>query len=108
MAMLLLNDVFARTWGERAGGVPEQEYWTEVIESVRAAHPDFVFAAEAYWDMEWDLQQLGFDYCYDKRLYDRLIHDGPDAIRGHLHADLDYQRAPGALSREPRRAPRRH
>ena len=72
--------------------MPEQEYWTEVIGSVRAVHPDFVFAAEAYWDLEWDLQQLGFDYCYDKRLYDRLIHDGPDAIRGHLHADLDYQR----------------
>ena len=92
MAMLLLNEVFARTWGGRAGPVPEQEYWTEVIGSVRAAHPDFVFAAEAYWDMEWNLQQLGFDYCYDKRLYDRLIHDGPDAIRGHLHADVDYQR----------------
>ena len=72
--------------------MPEQEYWTEVIGAVRADHPDFVFAAEAYWDLEWDLQQLGFDYCYDKRLYDRLIHDGPDAIRGHLHADLDYQR----------------
>jgi hypothetical protein len=92
MAMLLLNDIFARTWGERAGSVPAQEYWTEVIGAVRGVHPDFVFAAEAYWDMEWDLQQLGFDYCYDKRLYDRLIHDGPDAIRGHLSAGLDYQR----------------
>ncbi len=92
MAMLLLNDVFASTWGERAGSVPDREYWTEVIGSVRAVHPDFVFAAEAYWDLEWDLQQLGFDYCYDKRLYDRLIHDGPDAIRGHLNADVDYQR----------------
>ncbi len=92
MAMLLLNDVFAGTWGERAGSVPEQEYWTDVIGSVRAVHPDFVFAAEAYWDLEWNLQQLGFDYCYDKRLYDRLIHAGPDGIRGHLHADLDYQR----------------
>ena len=69
--------------------------------------PDFVFAAEAYWDLEWDLQQLGFDYCYDKRLYDRLIHDGPDAVRGHLHADLDYQRRLRALPREPRRAARR-
>jgi hypothetical protein len=28
--------------------------------------------AEVYWDMEWTLQQQGFDYCYDKRLYDRL------------------------------------
>ncbi len=92
MAMLLLNDVFARTWGGRVGSAPEQEYWTEVIRSVRARHPDFVFAAEAYWDLEWELQQLGFDYCYDKRLYDRLIHEPPDAIRQHLQADLEYQR----------------
>ncbi len=92
MAMLLLNEVFARTWGERVGCAPEQEYWTEMIRSVRARHPDFVFAAEAYWGLEWELQQLGFDYCYDKRLYDRLIHESCDAIREHLRADLDYQR----------------
>jgi hypothetical protein len=90
MAMLLLNDVFARTWGERAGSPPDEEYWIEIISSTRSAHPEFVFAAEAYWDLEWDLVQLGFDYCYDKRLYDRLIHDGPEAIRGHLRADHDY------------------
>ena len=23
--------------------------------------------------MEWDLQQQGFDFCYDKRLYDRIM-----------------------------------
>jgi glycosidase len=92
MAMLMMNDVFARTWGERAGARPEREYWTETINAVRAAHPDFIFAAEAYWDLEWDLVQLGFDYCYDKRLYDRLVHDSPEAIRGHLHADHEYQR----------------
>ena len=63
-----------------------------MIGSVRERHPDFVFAAEAYWDLEWDLQQLGFDYCYDKRLYDRLIHEGPAAVRGHLQAGLDFQR----------------
>ena len=93
MAMLMLNDVFAAHVG-RPGRRRRRttEYWTEVIGAVRAVHPDFVFAAEAYWDLEWELQQLGFDYCYDKRLYDRLIHDGPDAMRGHLDADLDYQR----------------
>ena len=90
MAMLLMNDVFARTWGERVGAPPGQEYWTEIINAVRAAHPDFLFAAEAYWDLEWDLVQLGFDYCYDKRLYDRLVHDEPETIRRHLHADHDY------------------
>ena len=25
--------------------------------------------AEVYWDLEWTLQQQGFDYAYDKRLY---------------------------------------
>jgi Alpha amylase, catalytic domain len=91
MAMLLLNDIFLRTWGDRPGPAPEQEYWAEVIGAVQAVHPQMLFAAEAYWDLEWQLQQLGFDYCYDKRLYDRLLHEGPDSVRGHLHAGLDYQ-----------------
>ncbi len=92
MAMLMLNDVFARTWGDRAGAAPEDEYWSDVIGAVRAAHPDFVFVAEAYWDLEWQLQQLGFDFCYDKRLYDRLLHEDASSVRGHLRAGLDYQR----------------
>ena len=36
--------------------------------------PGFLFIAETYWDLEWALQQQGFDFCYDKRLYDRLEH----------------------------------
>ena len=92
MAMLLLNGVFSATWGTRAGDPPEQEYWTEVMRSVRAVHPDLLFVAEAYWDLEWELQQLGFDHCYDKRLYDRLLHEGPESVRGHLRADIGYQR----------------
>jgi hypothetical protein len=91
MAMLMLNEVFARTWGDRVGPPPEREYWTEMIEAVRAVRPDFLFAAEAYWDLEWNLQQLGFDHCYDKRLYDRLVHEGAVGVRGHLDAELDYQ-----------------
>ena len=91
MAMLLLNAIFERTWGQRAGRRPETEYWTEAIATVRESHPDFLFIAEAYWDLEWELQQLGFDYCYDKRLYDRLEHGDPESVRLHLSADPAYQ-----------------
>ncbi len=91
MAMLMINHVFAQTWGRLVGGPPATEYWRDVIGAVRTVDPDFLFVAEAYWDMEWDLQQLGFDHCYDKRLYDRMLHEGAESVRGHLHADLDYQ-----------------
>jgi hypothetical protein len=91
MAMLMLNSVFERTWGERAGTKPQTDYWREVIPAVRAEHPDFKLIAEAYWDLEWELQQQGFDYCYDKRLYDRLEHGEIEAARLHLCADLAYQ-----------------
>jgi len=91
MAMLLLNAIFERTWSKRVGQHPDTEYWTELISTVRKSHPDFLFVAEAYWDTEWQLQQLGFDYCYDKRLYDRLEHGDAESVRLHLSADPTYQ-----------------
>jgi hypothetical protein len=91
MAMLFLNNIFAQTWGNRLGASPAAEYWSEVIGAVKAIYPGFIFMAEAYWDKEWELQQLGFDYCYDKRLYDRLAHESAQAVQGHLRASLDYQ-----------------
>lgn len=92
MAMLLLNDVFARTWGTWAGDPPEEELWPAVLAVVRSHHPHLLFIAEAYWDLEWQLQQQGFDYCYDKRLYDRLVHGNASSVRAHLLADQQYQR----------------
>ena len=47
--------------------------------------------AEVYWDLEWTLQQQGFDYTYDKRLYDRLREGHARPVREHFHAGLDYQ-----------------
>ncbi len=41
--------------------------------------------------MEWELQQQGFDFCYDKKLYDRLVHDSAETVRLHLCGDLAYQ-----------------
>ena len=96
MAMLLLPDVIARTWGERSrpeGVSPvDTSFWPEAIAAVKARHPEFIFMAEVYWDLEWTLQQQGFDYTYDKRLYDRLHQQDSEAVRGHLLADAEYQR----------------
>jgi hypothetical protein len=84
--MLVLPEVFQRTWG-----VDPEPFWPKATAAVRGAHPAFTFLAEVYWDLEWTLQQQGFDYCYDKRLYDRLQSDDVRSIREHLHAGLDYQ-----------------
>lgn len=92
MAMLLMNDIFGKTWGDRAGTTPAEDFWPYVIPRVRARHPGLLFVAEAYWDLEGALQQQGFDHCYDKRLYDRLLHDSADTVRAHLGADPSFQR----------------
>jgi hypothetical protein len=91
MAMLMTNDVFGKTWNGRAGQWPDEEFWPAVFAQLRPRHPETVLIAEAYWDMEWTLQQQGFGFCYDKRLYDRIVERDPSAVRGHLHAGLDYQ-----------------
>ena len=86
MAMLVLPEAFRRSWG-----LTPAPFWPTAIAAVRQAHPGFTFLAEAYWDLEWELQQQGFAYCYDKRLYDRLRNADAGAIRAHLAAGLDYQ-----------------
>lgn len=87
MAMLILPEVFRQTWGRDM-----EPFWPAAIAAIREEHPDFVFMAEAYWDLEWTLQQQGFDYTYDKRLYDRLRGSGARPVRDHLRADPNYQR----------------
>jgi hypothetical protein len=86
MAMLILPEVFRRTWS-----IESQPFWPRAISRVREDLPDFVFLAEVYWDLEWTLQQQGFDYCYDKRLYDRLREGNARSVRNHLSANLDFQ-----------------
>jgi hypothetical protein len=77
--------------GERGGPRPAWEHWPELIGEVKKQCARVRFIAEAYWDIEWELQQQGFDYCYDKRLYDRLEHDTGESVRLHLCADFGYQ-----------------
>lgn len=87
MAMLILPEVFERTWGLRA-----EPFWPNAILSARSYKPKFLFMAEVYWDLEWTLQQQGFDYTYDKRLYDRLRDGRAQPVRDHFRASIQFQR----------------
>ena len=86
MAMLVLNDVFQKTWKDFpvTEAPPGTEFWADAIAAVRQAHPDFLFLAEVYWGLETRLRALGFDYTYDKVLYDRLVSWEPGAVQRHL------------------------
>jgi hypothetical protein len=86
MAMLVVPEVFERTWD-----IHSYHFWPWATETIHTEFPGFLFLAEVYWDMEWTLQQQGFDYTYDKRLYDRLVLGLARPVREHLQAGLDYQ-----------------
>jgi hypothetical protein len=91
MAMLLVHDVFLRTWG---GAFDEAgvEFWRDAIAHVKRRHPDFLTMAEVYWGLEGTLQGQGFDYTYDKTLYDCLVVGDAARVRAHLAGDPAYQR----------------
>lgn len=88
MAMLVLNDVFAQTWSDRVDllwETPDTEFWPGAT-----SRAPMTYLAEVYWDREYQLQQHGFDFTYDKRLLDRLHHGQTAEARGHLRADPGY------------------
>jgi glycosidase len=92
MAMLVTREVFTRTWGGRFEPLGT-EFWPDAIQLAKEAYPGFLTIAEVYWDLEYELQRMGFDYTYDKRLYDRLRGQNPTLVREHIElASVDYQR----------------
>ncbi len=95
MAMLQLNNIFQNTWlgvlNKTKFVKPKDEFWLTAIAKVKEKFPDFIFLAEAYWDLEWELQQLGFDFTYDKKLTDRLGSQDVYSIKAHLEAEISYQ-----------------
>jgi hypothetical protein len=86
MAMLILPEIFKKTWS-----IETAEFWTEAIRSAREQHPDFLLMAEVYWGLEWELQQRGFDFTYDKELLDRLLERNADRVHGQLMATPEFQ-----------------
>ena len=112
MAMLVLDDVFRSNWGSRSVAPvaaeetsPFGEFWWHASSAVRDVYPRFVLIGEAYWGLEWRLQQLGFDFTYDSTLLDRMLSGDPAGVAGHLRADDGYQRRSVRLL-EDRNSPR--
>lgn len=90
MAMLVMNDIFPKTWTKKAGQKPEQDFWASAILEIKQQFPGFIFIAESYWDTEPDLLNQGFDFCYDKRYYDYLK-EGAEKPRQHLMEMMPIQ-----------------
>lgn len=93
MAMLILKEVFNTTWSG-LGGFMEEEFWSNAIAAVKRRHHHFIFLAESYWNKEWELQQQGFDFTYDKTFYDYLSSGAVniEKLTGHLLGNWDYQK----------------
>lgn len=96
MAMLICEDVLDKTWGARLAPFGQNkavgQFWPAAIKGSKALNPAFCYVAECYWDREYELQKFGFDFCYDKTLYDRLKEHDVAAVQGHLNANMDYQK----------------
>lgn len=90
MAMLMMNDIFERTWGWLGIKPPQEDFWNYVVPRVKAKAPDFIFLAEVYWDMNFAILQQGFDLTYDKTMYDRLCSGDVNGIYAHLGADSSF------------------
>lgn len=108
MAMLLLNDVFPQTWAHLpvAAEMPTGEFWADAIPAVKSAQPEFLFLAEVYWGLEDRLRGLGFDYTYDKPLYDELFWRNAAGAQHRVLGQLPEALARGAHFLENHDEPR--
>ena len=91
MAMLLLPAVFERCWTGWLQGRAVAPFWEQAIPRLRAAAPGFCLMAEVYWDLESTLLGQGFDYAYDKGLYDALRARDAGQVRARLGAEASVQ-----------------
>jgi len=90
MAMLQLNDIFAKIWSRFLGntGAPATEFWTDA----KAAAPGLTLLAESYWGTRDRLLNLGFSFAYDKDIYDAIRDLRIADVRVQLAAPIATQR----------------
>jgi len=97
VAMLVEQELLVSTWGSQLKPArnpvsPEtSEFWPTACQEARAVNPDFIFMAESYWEREKPLMDKGFDFCYDKVFYDRLVAGDGAGVDELLDLDRGYQ-----------------
>eukprot|EP01132_Coremiostelium_polycephalum_P005236 gene5236-6517_t len=88
MAYLLLNSLFGQNWQSQLSSwgytQPADEWWQTAISIVKGVYPDIIFLAEVYHPWEQPLQDVGFDYTYDKMLHDYLGGGNLDQVKGWI------------------------
>ena len=92
MAMLLLKDVFGSTWGSHLKDESSiKEFWHFSIGRLKRAERSNLLLAEVYWGMETPLFNFGFDYAYDKHLYDLMLRGDIEGVKTCLSTPIVHQ-----------------
>ena len=89
MAMLLIPEIFRETWKDfpsPGAHLTDASFWRKSISAVRQLHPQVEMIAEVYWDREEELQECGFDFTYNKRVYDYLMRGQHAELRDFLRS----------------------
>eukprot|EP01125_Pyxidicula_operculata_P014837 TRINITY_DN4994_c0_g1_i1.p1 TRINITY_DN4994_c0_g1~~TRINITY_DN4994_c0_g1_i1.p1 ORF type:complete len:512 (+),score=87.70 TRINITY_DN4994_c0_g1_i1:405-1940(+) len=88
MAYLLLNDNINSIWSSQLSywgySRPSTEFWSDAISYVKSQYPNVQFLGEVYSPWQQALQNVGFDFTYDKTLYDHLSGYNLDDIRSYI------------------------
>jgi glycosidase len=89
MAHVVLNEQFYSQWKTEIDAYgfsyPSEEFWPSAIAAAKKVNPSLVVISEVYGESNMKyLQSLGFDFTYDKELFDRLSEGNLDNIRGYI------------------------
>jgi hypothetical protein len=92
MAMLLLQRIFKQTWHSYLrNGTDVPEFWPLATDLLKAGGKQSIFLGEAYWGTEGELFRQGFDFVYDKTLYDRMAEGDVPGLKRHLSSPVWLQ-----------------
>lgn len=92
MAMLILKDIFLETWSTYLDNAADmEEFWPFVIDRLRNSGVQCKLMAEVYWGKEETLIEYGFDYVYDKHLYDLMNEGNIGKIKAYISMPPEKQ-----------------